>query len=295
MEVPPIVATSQGGVTTLTLKPGNGCTTILTERLWPWLESMVPEQASRPDCRGIVLRVPASVRLIGPDLVTLISVTSTERRQRLDADRRALTVLEQCPVPSIAVIEGEALAGGFEVALACDFRIAVRTATMKIGFPLVRAGLIPCWGGTQRSARLVGVEEALDRLLSGECYEWNDPPPEDLVDSYVAPDEVAAAVDRLLAEGDWHEMRRVKRSPVSPDLLPTAEYLEEIRSRLSDWEPTLQPTAAAIVRVVLEGALSDLHAGLEREAEAFLGILNSPLVPEQIDAFLRDASNGWSE
>ncbi|KAJ1445805.1 ClpP/crotonase-like domain-containing protein [Pelagophyceae sp. CCMP2097] len=72
---------------------------------------------------------------------------------------------EQCEVPTIAAIHGTALGGGFELALSCQMRVALKTA--KVGFPEVHLGLLPGAGGTQRLPRLVGAENALSLILSG--------------------------------------------------------------------------------------------------------------------------------
>ncbi|MDB6090673.1 MAG: 3-hydroxyacyl-CoA dehydrogenase [Gammaproteobacteria bacterium] len=73
---------------------------------------------------------------------------------------------ERCPKPTIAVISGTALGGGFELALACHFRVGAPDA--RVGLPEVKIGLIPGSGGTQRLPRLVGLETAVNMIVSGE-------------------------------------------------------------------------------------------------------------------------------
>ncbi|MFZ9873154.1 MAG: enoyl-CoA hydratase/isomerase family protein, partial [Steroidobacteraceae bacterium] len=74
--------------------------------------------------------------------------------------------LEQMPKPVVAAIEGMALGGGLELAMSCHHRVALTTA--KVGLPEVKLGLLPGAGGTQRLPRLIGVEGALNVMLSGE-------------------------------------------------------------------------------------------------------------------------------
>src|SRR5690606_27187100 len=74
--------------------------------------------------------------------------------------------IETCDKPVIAAIGGTALGGGLELAMACHFRVALPTA--KIGLPEVKLGLLPGAGGTQRLPRLVGLEPALNLIVSGE-------------------------------------------------------------------------------------------------------------------------------
>ena len=70
------------------------------------------------------------------------------------------------PKPVVAALHGSALGGGFELALGCHFRVALRSA--RVGLPEVKIGLLPGAGGTQRLPRLVGVEKALDFILAGD-------------------------------------------------------------------------------------------------------------------------------
>ena len=82
-----------------------------------------------------------------------------------DFGQAAISKLETLPIPSVAVINGFALGGGLELALACTFRIATRNARM--GLPEIKLGLIPGYGGTQRLPRIVGEGRALDLVMSG--------------------------------------------------------------------------------------------------------------------------------
>src|SRR5262249_11044303 len=145
---------------------------------------------------------------------------------------RVLETLEALPFPTVAAIDGAALGGGLELALACDFRVCGSSPRVQIGSPEIKLGLMPGWGGTQRLPRLVGVEEAIERLLSGESYDATDPPPEDLVDETVVSNQLDAAARRWLATGDWREVRALKKAPVRADLLPSAEFLAETRQTL---------------------------------------------------------------
>ena len=78
----------------------------------------------------------------------------------------ALHELERCPVPTIAMMQGDAIAGGLELALHCDLRIA--TANARMGLPEINLGIIPGWGGTQLLPPVVGRSHALRMILSGE-------------------------------------------------------------------------------------------------------------------------------
>lgn len=102
----------------------------------------------------------------GADIQELAQPTAFEARQFAVRGQRTFRMLETMPKPSVAAINGYALGGGLELAMACTVRFAAEGA--KMGQPEVKLGIIPGYGGTQRLPRLVGRGRALELLLSGE-------------------------------------------------------------------------------------------------------------------------------
>lgn len=96
-------------------------------------------------------------------------VTEAARAKEIGNKGRALwTRIERYPKPVVAALNGYALGGGCELAMACHFRVMVNTEKAKIGCPEVNLGIIPGWGGTQRMPRLIGKTRALDMLIFGK-------------------------------------------------------------------------------------------------------------------------------
>ncbi len=104
----------------------------------------------------------------GADIKEMQNYTSDEARRMSETGQSVLDQLEQAPFASIAALNGFALGGGLELAMACDFIVASKTA--RFGLPEVSLGLIPGYGGTQRLARLVGKAKARLITLTGEIY-----------------------------------------------------------------------------------------------------------------------------
>jgi enoyl-CoA hydratase len=249
---------------------------VLSTALWTELGWALDQLAHRPDVAGLILEsAKPGIFIAGADLKELGGAGSSRVRALIELGHRVLATLEELPFPTVAAIDGAALGGGLEVALACDFRVCSTNPKVQLGLPEIKLGLIPGWGGTQRLPRLVGVEEAIDRLLSGESYDATDPPPEDLVDETVASDKLADAALRWLSSGDWREVRALKHAPVPAELLPSADFLAETRQTLDVIDPPMRPAAAEVLKVVLEGALTDLPGGIRLEAEAFLRLAAS--------------------
>jgi len=101
----------------------------------------------------------------GADIKELMGRTLVEQRAGAMLGQSVLAKLDQLPLPSIALINGYAFGGGLELALACTFRLAAPSA--RLGFPEIKLGLIPGYGGTQRLPRLVGEARATELILTG--------------------------------------------------------------------------------------------------------------------------------
>jgi enoyl-CoA hydratase/carnithine racemase len=134
-----------------------------------WTDLRTAFQDARDDVavRGVILTGAGDKAFIaGADISELAHVTAFEAEQASRFGQEVLDLIENLGKPVIAAINGFALGGGCETAMACTIRIAVDTA--KFGQPEVKLGLLPGGGGTQRMPRLIGKGRALQLILSGE-------------------------------------------------------------------------------------------------------------------------------
>jgi enoyl-CoA hydratase/carnithine racemase len=126
--------------------------------------------------------------------------TLEQMQTRADAWRAATRAVETCGKPVVAAISASALDGGFAIALACHYRIAADDNAIRLGFPAVRAGLMPGAGGTQRLARMIGAERALPLLLEGRTLTPDAALKSRIIDVAAPASEVSArAVDWVRA------------------------------------------------------------------------------------------------
>ena len=124
------------------------------------------EVRRREDVRVLVITGAGEKAFVaGADITELAKLTPVEARDLALKGQHVLELIEQLGKPSIAAINGFALGGGCELAMACTFRLAAETA--RLGQPEINLGLIPGYAGTQRLARLVGRDRALDLVLTG--------------------------------------------------------------------------------------------------------------------------------
>jgi len=133
----------------------------------------------------------------GADLKMVTHATAPEQIEA--ASRRFQAVLDELawlPCTSVAAINGAALGGGLELALACDYRVAVDAPSVSLGQPEVNLGLVPAGGGTQRLPRLIGLERALDLILTGRRLKARRALRAHLLDEVVHPSVLEQAARR---------------------------------------------------------------------------------------------------
>lgn len=131
----------------------------------------------------------------GTDILEMQPKTSVTIREMQILVRETLDKIEKLPKPVIAAINGFALGGGLELAMACDLRIASENA--RLGQPEINLGIIPGGGGTQRLSRLVGIAKAKELVYTGDMIDANTAHNIGLVNKVVAPDDLMAEVERI--------------------------------------------------------------------------------------------------
>src|SRR4029079_17987709 len=139
----------------------------LNQKTWEDLRAAFENARSDAAIRGVILTGAGDKAFMaGADISELAHVTAVEAEKSSSYGQEVLNLIENLGKPVIAAVNGFALGGGCETAMACTIRVAVETA--KFGQPEVRLGVIPGGGGTQRLPRLVGKGRALQIILSGE-------------------------------------------------------------------------------------------------------------------------------
>ena len=132
------------------------------------LEQAVAAAAGDDAVRGVIVTGAGEKAFVaGADLKHLNEVRAAgQGAQQAARGQAVVAALEACPKPVIACVNGYALGGGLELAIACDFRYASQNA--KLGLPEVSLGLIPGYGGTQRLPRLIGRGAAVEMIVTGD-------------------------------------------------------------------------------------------------------------------------------
>ena len=184
-----------------------------------------------------------------------------------------LLTLDKHPKLTIAAIHGTALGGGFEVALTCNYRIALATA--KMGLPEVKLGLLPGAGGTQRTPRLAGIPAAVDLITSGNPINARSALTLQLVDKVVDQNliDAAAAYAAELVEQKAPQ-RQASTLPLS--LTREDQQLIEVASAKLLKKTRGERAPQRILDCLLTAATQPFEEGLKREREEFVACLADP-------------------
>lgn len=161
------------------------------------IDDAVEAARSNDDVRAVVVWGGERVFAAGADIKEMVELDAVGMFRYIGVFQEVFTRLEQLPKPTIAAINGYALGGGCELALACDLRIAAEDA--QLGQPEILLGVIPGAGGTQRLPRLVGVGRAKDIIYSGRFVSAQEALEIGLVTEVVAAGEVHATAAGMAA------------------------------------------------------------------------------------------------
>ena len=164
---------------------------------WKDLQTAFEDAQNDAKVRGVILTgVGNKAFIAGADISELAHVAAFEAEQSSRFGQEVLNLIENLGKPVIAAVNGFALGGGCETAMACTIRIAVDTA--KFGQPEVTLGLVPGGGGTQRLPRLVGKGRALQLILSGEMISAQEAYRIGLVNEIVQPTDLISRAEAIL-------------------------------------------------------------------------------------------------
>ncbi|PIA44345.1 hypothetical protein AQUCO_01700147v1 [Aquilegia coerulea] len=193
--------------------------------------------------------------------------------------------LEGARKPSVAAIDGLALGGGLEVAMACHARIS--TPTAQLGLPELQLGIIPGFGGTQRLPRLVGLSKALEMMLMSKPVKGQEAHALGLVDAIVPSDELVTvarrwALDMVECKKPW--VASLYKTDKLEPLGDAREILKFARVQARKQAPNLEHPQACI-DAIEEGIISGPRAGLVRELENFQKLLHSDTCKSLVHIF----------
>lgn len=175
----------QGSVMTVTINRPESLNALNTA-FFDEMDYFIAHDAANPELRCIIITGSGKAFVAGADIAEMVHKDQKAATEFSLRGQKTFMGISSIAVPVIAAVNGFALGGGLELAMACDFRIASENA--KFGQPEVNLGLIPGYAGTQRLSRLIGLGDALLMLTSGEAITASDALRLGLVQRLTAPE-----------------------------------------------------------------------------------------------------------
>jgi 3-hydroxyacyl-CoA dehydrogenase/enoyl-CoA hydratase/3-hydroxybutyryl-CoA epimerase len=217
--------------------------------------------------------------IAGADIKMLDDVTTRDDALNLSQScHHAFAELVKLPFPTVAAINGATLGGGLEFALACDYRVASDASVTKLGLPEVMLGLLPGGGGTQRMPKLVGIQKALEWMLTGKQVRPKQAKKSGLVDD-VVPNSVLLDIALKFAVKGKRKTTQPKLSKVSK-LLESNPFGRNIIFKKATENVEKKtgghyPAPFAIIKAVRAAAEMSAAKAYEIEAQGFADLVMS--------------------
>ena len=238
------------------------------------ISALLSEIKANTQLKGLVfISGKADSFIAGADISMLDGCSSASEAEAIGRmGQQMFDQLEQLRIPLVAAIHGPCLGGGLELALACHARIASSDNKTVLGLPEVQLGLLPGSGGTQRLPKLVGLQKALDMILTGKQLRASQAKKAGLVDEVVPVSILLdAAVKRALkgkverAEPKLNLVGKVlERTPFGRNVLFNQARKQTLKKTQGNY-----PAPLKILDVIRTGVDSGTQAGLNAEAKAF--------------------------
>lgn len=258
------------------------------------LEQVIGNLGQATGVQGLMLSSAKDVFIVGADITEFtgwFGVPVAEFTDHILKIHRIFSALEDLPFPTVAAINGFALGGGFEVVLACDYRVMSTQA--QVGLPEVKLGLFPGWGGTVRLPRIIGLDNAIDWIGNGKQYRADAALQVGAVDAVVDPDrlpEAARDLVRRCADGelDYRARRLEKKQPVELNEIERTMVFSTSEAYLAAKVGVHYPAPAIALKAMKKHVLLSRDEACEVEAGAFAEAFQTDAARNLVGLFLND-------
>ncbi|ASJ76440.1 fatty acid oxidation complex subunit alpha FadB [Granulosicoccus antarcticus] len=246
------------------------------------------------DVAGLVLTSSKGVFVAGADITEFLGYFAAEDavlETMLKEVNSMFNRFEDLPFPTVAAINGEAQGGGFEISLACDFRVAAPTARM--GLPEVKLGIMPGWGGSVRLPRLIGVDNAVEWMCTGASKKASAALADGAIDAVVHDGDVRAAAIAIIEQVragklDAMARRSVKIAPLALSEMERTMAFESAKGVVGAQAGPHYPSPLTIVNTVAKHASKSRDEALPIESASFVKLAKTDVAESLVGIFLND-------
>ncbi|WP_158965684.1 fatty acid oxidation complex subunit alpha FadB [Paraglaciecola sp. L3A3] len=258
------------------------------------LDAATQALSSNTDVKGVLVRSEKSNFIVGADITEFTALFDMPESDVLVWVAKAAQVFdrfEDLPFPTIAAVNGFALGGGFEMTLACDYRVADTTAS--VGLPEVKLGIMPGFGGTVRLPRLIGADNALEWMTTGRDCKAEKALSVGAVDAVVAPDKLVNAAISMLhgviaGDFDWQARRTEKQSALLLNANEAMMSFSTAKAMVAAQAGKHYPAPHMMVDTIAKAAKLDREGALKLENQGFAQLAKTNEAKAQVGIFLAD-------
>ena len=251
-------------------------------------------QLGSADVKGLIFTSGKSGFIVGADITEFTGIFAESEAEIIGwlvNANEVFNAIEDLPFPTVCALNGVTLGGGFELAVATDYRVA--TAQAVVGFPEVKLGIVPGFGGTVRLPRLIGADIANTWISSGSHINADQAFKEGALDAVVEPDKLLVAAEDLVlqcADGklDYKAVRKQKDSPLTLEPIELNVAFETAKGMVMAKADRNYPAPVAAVAVMQEAATLDRSAALKVEHAAFAKLAKGEVAANLVQMFLND-------
>ena len=255
-------------------------------------------QLASVDVKGLIFSSGKSGFIVGADITEFTGIFAESEAEIIGwlvNANEVFNAIEDLPFPTVCALNGVALGGGFELAVATDYRVA--TAQAVVGFPEVKLGIVPGFGGTVRLPRLIGADNANTWISSGSHIKAGQAFKEGALDAVVEPGKLLAAAEDLVlqcADGklDYKAVRQQKDSPLTLEPIELNVAFETAKGMVMAKAGRNYPAPVAAVSVMQEAATMNRNAALKVEHAAFAKLAKGEVAANLVQMFLNDQHLG---
>lgn len=282
------------GILLVTIDMPGRAMNVFSSAMMDSLEKVLDLVEREPSVRGLVITSGKQAFLAGADLEMIRMFTD---RAEVDSPAqlhdlcgrlgRLFLRLERIDKPSVAAVNGLALGGGLELALACHQRVAVDSDAVLLGLPEIKLGLLPGAGGTQRLPRLIEIDKALAMLLGGDPVGSREALELGLVDRLSPASGLIATAKALVLEprrtqADWYAADFAVDSSVfdAGGADPFASLCKALD--ISTYQRSRYPAYEAIMNCVYQGLPLDMPAAVSLEMDIFVELIRDPVAGNMV-------------
>jgi 3-hydroxyacyl-CoA dehydrogenase / enoyl-CoA hydratase / 3-hydroxybutyryl-CoA epimerase / enoyl-CoA isomerase len=253
-------------------------------------------EAIRKDAgiRGLIVTSAKDGFIVGADITEFgknFQLSEEEiAKWALDANQ-VFNAVEDLPFPTVTAINGVALGGGFEMCLATDYR--VMSAKAQVGLPEVKLGIYPGFGGTVRLPRLIGADNAIEWIASGEAQKPEAALKVGAVDGVVTPEKLKTAALKLVEQAlegkyDWKARRAQKTAKLALNPIEAMMVFGTAKGFIAGKAGKNYPAPVAAVSTIEKAAGKGRDEALKIEAAGFAKLAKTTVADALIGLFLND-------